>query len=149
MIQSFSLGWSNEKTKKSGRHDSVEYVLPTVSAPPLKVNFGMCLEHKVLPTQAAESGFAKSCMGCDPVSKSRGNPKFGSQWLPETAGSRLIGTVCSDWIGFLGNRKSKWIQPKTALNLLSSESLLTEIKPSGLIYESRDRGNANRKGSLN
>jgi hypothetical protein len=42
-----------------GRHDVVEYVLPTVSVPFPGVNFGMCLEHKALLVLSVESGVEK------------------------------------------------------------------------------------------
>jgi hypothetical protein len=42
-----------------GRHDVVEYVLPTVSVPIPGVNFGMCFEHKALQALSAESGVEK------------------------------------------------------------------------------------------
>jgi hypothetical protein len=103
MIRNVCSHEHNEEANKPGRRDSAEYVLPMVSAPLPGVNFGMCLEHKVMQAQPAESGIDKSYVGSDPVFRSKGNLKSEMQWLPETADSELIGTVCRSRIGSFGN----------------------------------------------
>jgi hypothetical protein len=82
------------KPASQGKLDSEEYVHPMVPAPLPGDNFGMCPEHKAMSAQPVESGIDQNCSECDPVPKPRGNPKRRMQWLPETAGSEQIGTVC-------------------------------------------------------
>lgn len=127
-----------------GKHDSEEYLHPTVPAPLPKVNFGMCLEYKAMLVQPAESGLDQICSECKPVPKPRGNPKLRMQWLPETAGSEQIGTVCTCSVGFSNEvrfaketGKTRRMQANPAQLFNSSERISTEYRPTGRKNESR------------
>lgn len=91
--------FSNQPASK-GKHDSEEYLHPTVSAPLPKDNFGMYPEYKAMLAQAAESELDQNCSECESVPKPRGNPERRMQWLPETADSEQIGTACHCSVGF-------------------------------------------------
>lgn len=47
------MNWT-EKSARQGRHDVVEYVLPTVPVMLFGVNFGLCFEHKNIAGPSSE-----------------------------------------------------------------------------------------------
>jgi hypothetical protein len=67
MIEQFVLmNWARKPTSQ-GRHDIVEYVLPTVPVPFPGVNFGMCFEHKDDAGSPRRKRKRKIRKGNDPV----------------------------------------------------------------------------------